>query len=244
MWDLPQESSKPSKATEYYNYETNEWINPTPARKREFYSMKANIKSPNTTWGTPIVNHPTDFSNFNDGRRWNYDKILREYRKHHPEVTEEQVKYHVKTILGITIANPRFIPAEELPEFDSVPTDFSDCILPDGNHWDWDKISELYAEHGITKDLARRHFKDVAKVTIAKPFYKSKKNMWAVPAKLLGKQYSGTIVIDGNAEHDPKMQDAPYHKEEIQLFNYLLERHNKKAVQRYIWKYHNVHVEI
>jgi hypothetical protein len=121
----------------------------TDKQKREFYSTGATLKSPEPKW-PPIVDFPTDFSDCNNGRFWDWNKIHFLYSKTNPAITKDQVKHHFK-VLGITLKNPVFT---EAPELETYPTDFRKAV--NGNRWDYDKIVELY---GIPRAQALAHFK-------------------------------------------------------------------------------------
>lgn len=69
---------------------------------------------------------------------------------------------------GATLSNPK-------PKWDTVitqfPTDISNCIKPNGKHWDWDKIRYEYSKHNpkVSMEQAKFHVSKLLKMTIKNP---------------------------------------------------------------------------
>ena len=233
---------------QYYDYEKQEWINPTLARKLEFYSMGGKTTSKDSKWPEPITKFPKDFSDFKKpyGKtfRWDYDKILRAYRKFHPWVTIEQVKHH-KSLLNITIAFPRYVNVDGL-EIDH-PKDFTDYVTPYGKtfRWDYEGIVKLYEDYGVTRDIAYHHFKhlkDKYNIKGTQPFIKTNE-VWHIPAHVLGPFDGGHVTITPvDRELDPAMLKAKTTKS--RLADYLAEKYDKESVKRELWHRYSIHVEI
>lgn len=207
-----------------------QWQVTTEKEKREFYSTGATLTSP-PKWDIIIKEHPTDFTDFRTlkPKRWQWARIRAEYAKVYPNITEDQVRSHMKK-MKVTIDHPVFA---EVPELEHYPNDFSSAI--NGRAWDRNVVAELYQPYGVPKHEAIAHFNGhvLKQISMKNPVIGAE--VWKIPGHLFADGVRGEWLIYPTGKRDPAALEAK-RQPPNKFVAYLLSHYNREEVFYWAWE--------